>query len=177
MRHFLSFMLLFCFAAVSDAQIIEYKEEKNHDDLYERIRFMKYTHAISMDVPNGTRSECFYTSETPSGKPIGDHILEIYLFGDKDIGDLYFREYKGTLTEIKEELQESYLGKSLVRYVVDEYDKIIVEFKIGEKLFYQVYGIITLNGIQFQYSSNRGNENYSLERIHTIDEIARSAKI
>lgn len=172
--HYILPLALLAFKKDLNAQIQQVSEKK--EEVYVEKRFMDYSLAISMNVPEGTKAETFYTSETPLGRPAGDHILELFLFKGSDMADLYLKKFEGTITEIKEEIKSSYLGDILVRFVVDEKDRLIAEFRTGDKFFYQVYGLLSLNNTQYQYQSNSGNENYSLKRAEKIEMIARSAK-
>lgn len=140
-----------------------------------RVDLEEYGFNFSIELPkDGEIAHNFTDMEMASSELGGQHILSIKIRGVEGLSDLYIKATKFTFEELKDAKAQAYLAKYMTGIVQESNSEIIYEYKKDKKKYYQLCGVLQLNGQTYMYTSNDSYTSYSLKQIKVMGAIAKS---
>ncbi|MGB0524499.1 MAG: hypothetical protein ACPGJS_16120 [Flammeovirgaceae bacterium] len=143
----------------------------------ERINLDEYGFQFSIELPEEAEvSDNQMGLQTSTRNILGEHILTVKIRKGFGLNDLYIKLTKLSFEELKEAKTQPYLAKYLTKVYQESGHEVIYEYKRGKK-YYQLCGIIELEGEKYMYTSNDDYTYYTLKQIKLLSKIANSIRL
>ena len=139
----------------------------------ERIQLLDYGLNLSIQLPKAAEVMDNQVRDAINTQVSGEHILFIKIRKKSGLSDLYIKATNMTYEELKESKEQAYLAKNMTGVVEENDNQIIYEYK-KDKKYYQLCGIIEIDGKTYMYTSNDSYKGYSLKQMKLLSKIARS---
>ena len=141
-----------------------------------RVNLDQYGFAFSIEIPKNAEIMDNQAGVTKDGIPIGEHILSVSIRKNGGLTDMYIKATNMSLDELKLLKEQAYIAKNMTGIVLEGDQEIIYEYK-KDKKYYQVCGIVEIDGKVYMYTSNDSYTKYSMKQVKLLSRIAQSVEI
>jgi len=141
-----------------------------------RVNLDQYGFNFSIELPKDAEIMDNQTGLSKDGTPVGEHILAVSIRKNGGLSDMYIKATNMSLEELKSLKKQAYIAKNMTGVVLEGEQEIIYEYK-KDKKYYQVCGIVEINGKVYMYTSNDSYTKYSMKQVKLLSKIAQSVEI